>query len=172
MGAAGGTAEQPVGVPSAHAESKLANWMEPIPVDLPTEVHRPTSRTSQHGEPAQPTKSTITRKEAGSRPTEKEDRPRPTYITLMRLTEQGIKDLKTAPVRLQAEFKVWELLGGKMLGTYFAMGDYDNVVITEAPNDEAATTANLAISAREHVKTATMRAFTIQEFSELAGKLP
>jgi len=96
----------------------------------------------------------------------------PTYITLMKLTEQGMKDSKTAPARLQSDFKAWELVGGKTLGAYFVMGEYDYVAITEAPNDEAATTANLAISAREHVKTATMRAFTIPEFAELASKLP
>jgi len=96
----------------------------------------------------------------------------PTYITLMKLTEMGLKDLKSAPERLQTHFKVWELLGGKMIGAYFVMGEYDYVAITEAPNDEAATTANLAISARDHVKTATMRAFSIKEFAELAGKLP
>jgi uncharacterized protein with GYD domain len=96
----------------------------------------------------------------------------PTYITLMKLTEQGMKDFKTAPGRLHSDFKVWELLGGKVLGAYFVMGEYDYVAITEAPNDAAATTANLAISAREHVKTATMRAFTIEEFAELVSKLP
>jgi len=96
----------------------------------------------------------------------------PTYITLMKLTEQGIKDFKTAPGRMHSDCRVWELLGGKMIGAYFVMGEYDYVAITEAPDDEAATTANLAISAREHVKTATMRAFTMEEFAALAGKLP
>ena len=96
----------------------------------------------------------------------------PTYITLMKFTEQGIKDFKAAPGRLHSDFKVWEMLGGKMTGAYFVMGEYDYVAITEAPNDEAATTANLAISARDHVKTATLRAFTVEEFAALASKLP
>ena len=96
----------------------------------------------------------------------------PTYVTLMKFTEQGSKDLKGAPRRMETAIKAWELTGGKLLGAYFVMGEYDYVAITESPSDEAAVTASLAVSAREHVKTATLRAFPMAEFAKLVEKLP
>ncbi|MGA2267877.1 MAG: GYD domain-containing protein [Bryobacteraceae bacterium] len=96
----------------------------------------------------------------------------PTYITLMKFTEQGAKDLKGAPRRIESATKAWELMGGKLLGAYFVMGEYDYIVITESPSDEVAAAASLAVCAREHVKTTTLRAFTIDQFAQLVDKLP
>jgi len=96
----------------------------------------------------------------------------PTYITLMKFTEQGAKDLKGAPGRIESSMKAWELMGGKLLAAYFVMGDYDYVAITESPSDEAAVSANLAVCTREHVKTTTLRAFSLPEFARLVEKLP
>jgi len=96
----------------------------------------------------------------------------PTYITLMKFTEQGGKDLKAAPKRIESAIKAWELMGGKVLSAYFVMGDYDYVAITESPNDEAAVSSNLALCGQEHVKTTTLRAFSIAEFANIVKHLP
>ena len=96
----------------------------------------------------------------------------PSYITLMKFTEQGAKDLKGAPRRMESASKAWELLGGKLLAAYFVMGEYDYVAITESPSDEAAVVASLAVSTREHVKTVTLRAFPLEEFTRLVEQLP
>ena len=96
----------------------------------------------------------------------------PTYITLMKFTEQGAKDLKGAPRRMDSAIKAWELLGGKLLAAYFVMGEYDYVAITESPSDEIAISASLAVCTHEHVKTTTLRAFSLAEFGKLVEKLP
>ena len=96
----------------------------------------------------------------------------PTYITLMKFTEQGAKDWKGAPRRIESAIKAWELMGGKLLGAYFVMGEYDYVAITDSPSDEAAVTASLAVCSREHVKTTTLRAFTLEEFAGFVSDLP
>jgi len=96
----------------------------------------------------------------------------PTYVTLMKFTEQGAKDLKGAPRRIESAVKSWELTGGKLLAAYFVMGEYDYIAITESPSDEDAVTASLAVCAREHVKTVTLRAFPLAEFTRLVEKLP
>ena len=98
--------------------------------------------------------------------------PLATYVTLMKFTEQGSKDLKGAPRRMESAMKAWELLGGKVLGAYFVMGEYDYVAVTECPNDEDAISASLAVCAHEHVKTTTLRAFPMAEFARLAARLP
>jgi uncharacterized protein with GYD domain len=37
-----------------------------------------------------------------------------TYVVLMKLTNQGIKDIKNAPERIAANAKAMEAVGGKM----------------------------------------------------------
>jgi uncharacterized protein with GYD domain len=45
----------------------------------------------------------------------------PTYVTLFKWTEQGVKDVKNAPARFEAAKKLTESLGGKILGLYVTM---------------------------------------------------
>jgi uncharacterized protein with GYD domain len=96
----------------------------------------------------------------------------PTYVLLMKLTDQGVKDMKKAPGRIEQGIKSFEKMGGKMIGFFAAMGEYDYVSIGEAPNDEAATTFSLALGAQGNVRTTTLRAFTKEEFVQMVKKLP
>ena len=96
----------------------------------------------------------------------------PSYVILMKLTEQGAKAIKEAPARIEAGIKGWEAMGGKMTGFYVVMGDYDYVAVGEAPNDETAATFVLALGSLGNVKTTTLRAFTRDEFAALVKKLP
>jgi uncharacterized protein with GYD domain len=96
----------------------------------------------------------------------------PVYVTLFKWTDSGVKNIKDAPARMAEGRKTVEHFGGKMLGLYVLLGDYDFVSITEWPNDEAATTAALAINSRGNVRTTTLRGFTEAEFAEIAKKLP
>ena len=96
----------------------------------------------------------------------------PTYICLMKLTEQGIKDIKSGPQRLEGSRKGLESLGGKLIDFYIVMGEYDYVAIAEAPSDEVAMTFLLGLGSQGNVKTVTLKAFTQEEFMELVKKLP
>jgi uncharacterized protein with GYD domain len=95
----------------------------------------------------------------------------PTYVTLFKWTEQGVKDVKNAPARFQASKKLGESMGGKTLGLYVTMGEYDIVAVSEGPSDEAAAALALSIAAKGNAKTTTMRAFTESEFSEIVKKV-
>lgn len=95
----------------------------------------------------------------------------PTYVTLVKWTEQGIKSIKDVPGRLEAAGKIIEAMGGKFTDTYITMGEYDMVVVSEGPNDEAVTAGTLGIASRGYVRTVTMRAFTPAEFAEILKKL-
>lgn len=96
----------------------------------------------------------------------------PLYVSLMKLTDQGIKDIKNAPQRLEMGTKMMEALGGKLHGFYLVMGEYDYLGIAEAPNDETAMTYMLGLGMGGNVRTTTMKAFTREEFAELVKKLP
>ena len=96
----------------------------------------------------------------------------PTYIALYKYTEQGIKNIKDAPNRVKEAIAGAEAMGGKVIGVYSVMGEYDYVTIGEFPSDEVAMTFNLALSMRGNVRTTTLKAFTKEEFAEIVKKLP
>lgn len=95
----------------------------------------------------------------------------PLYITLMKLTEQGAKNIKDAPERAKQGIKAFEEMGGKVLGFCLTMGEYDYVSIGEAPSDEAFATFILGLGALGNVRTTTLKAFTTKEFAEMVKKL-
>ena len=95
-----------------------------------------------------------------------------TYITLMKMTEQGIKDVKRLSARYKEGVKQLQAMGGKLVGFYMVMGEYDYVGIAEAPSDEIVMAFNLGLGARGNVRTTTLRAFTVEEYSKIAEKLP
>ncbi|MFQ3662886.1 MAG: GYD domain-containing protein [Chloroflexaceae bacterium] len=96
----------------------------------------------------------------------------PTYISLMKLTDEGIRNIKEAPQRVANAVKTLEAMGGKLIGMYSVMGDYDYVGIAEIPNDEVAVTFLLGLGAIGTVRTTTLKAFNMQEFAAILGKLP
>jgi uncharacterized protein with GYD domain len=96
----------------------------------------------------------------------------PTYITLYNWTEQGIKNVKGAPARIEAAIKSAEAIGGKSLGVYLTMGEYDLVSVFESPDDETASAFLLAQGMQGNVRSTTLRAFTKQQFAEIVKKLP
>jgi len=96
----------------------------------------------------------------------------PTYVGLLRYTEQGIKAIKDSPKRRVAAEKAVAAMGGRIVHTYLTMGRYDLVSILEAPDDETAAKIALATGAQGFVSTETMRAFTEAEYDRLIKALP
>lgn len=90
----------------------------------------------------------------------------------MKLTDQGIKEIKDAPKRIQQALKTLEAMGGKLIAFYTVMGEYDYVGIAEAPSDEVAATFLLGLGAGGTVRTTTLKAFTTEQLAAIVGKLP
>jgi uncharacterized protein with GYD domain len=96
----------------------------------------------------------------------------PTYVTLVKWTEQGIRAVKDAPKRLEAFEAAVRAAGGKLRDVYLVMGEYDLVVVTEAPSDEVVAKVTLATGMAGNVRTTTMRAFTRDETVRIIQSLP
>ena len=96
----------------------------------------------------------------------------PTYIGLYKLSDQGIKNVKDMPQRIEKAIEASEAMGGKVLGVYSVLGEYDLVSIAEFPNDETALTLALALGAQGNVRITTLKAFTKAEFAEIVKRLP
>jgi uncharacterized protein with GYD domain len=95
-----------------------------------------------------------------------------TFVILGKYTEKGAANMKESPARIQAARKAVEAAGGKWIGWYLTMGQYDFVLITQAPNAQAAAAVLLATGMQGNASTQTMRAFTEEEFKGLVASLP
>ena len=96
----------------------------------------------------------------------------PTFIILANWTQDGIKNIKESPTRLEAAKKAFKSFGGELKEFYMVMGQYDMVVIGEAPNADALSKIALTIAGGGSVRTETLRAFTEKEYRKIVGDLP
>jgi uncharacterized protein with GYD domain len=96
----------------------------------------------------------------------------PTYVTLMRFTDQGIRNIKESPARLEAAKKAFQAAGAEVKAFYLALGKYDAVLVTEGPSDEVAARLALSMGAQGNVRTDTMPVFTEAEYRKLISTLP
>ena len=94
------------------------------------------------------------------------------YMMLFRYTAQGINKIKESPARIEAGRKALADMGGKFHAWYLALGQYDGVVLLEAPNDEAIAQWALALGRGGNVSTETLRLFTEDEFKKMVAALP
>ncbi len=95
-----------------------------------------------------------------------------TYISLLSYTDQGIRNIKESPKRLDAARKLLKSLGGDLKEFYLTMGTYDAVVVAEAPNDEAIAKFALAAGSLGNVRTVTLKAFSEADYRKILAALP
>jgi uncharacterized protein with GYD domain len=96
----------------------------------------------------------------------------PTYLTLLRFTQQGIEKIKEGPARLDRAKAAVKAAGGEIKAFYLLMGQYDAMVISEAPSDEAYATTILALGAAGAIRTETLRAFPEDEYRKIIAAVP
>ena len=95
----------------------------------------------------------------------------PDYVMLMKLTEQGARDIDSAPARIREAKDGFKALDGKLHSFYITMGAYDYVAIGTLPDDKAAAFFALALSRLGNVRTETMPAFGEDVLEEMVVKL-
>ena len=95
-----------------------------------------------------------------------------TYVILSKYTEKGAATIKDSPTRASAVRKAVEAAGGKWLGFYLTMGQYDLVIVIQAPSAQVAASLLLTIGSQGNVSTQSLRAFTEEEFRGIVASLP
>jgi uncharacterized protein with GYD domain len=95
-----------------------------------------------------------------------------TYIILLNYTEQGMKKIKESPARLDAARKAGEATGVKIKEWFLVMGQYDAVLVAEAPSDDVMSKMMLTIGSLGNVRTQTLSAYNESEYRKLIASLP
>ena len=95
----------------------------------------------------------------------------PTYIMLANWTDQGARQVRDSPKRVESAKKSLADMGGEVKSLYMTMGDYDLVVVYEAPDDAVAARFTLLLGQLGAVRTKTMKAFPEAAYREIIASL-
>ena len=93
-----------------------------------------------------------------------------TFISTLKFTDQGIKAVGETGKRSAAFKALAEKMGVTVKDIYWTLGDYDSVVVSEAPDDETITALMLHLASFGNVRPTTTRAFNAQEMDALMAK--
>ena len=110
--------------------------------------------------------------ESKSKAVPETEKVKPTYISLVKFTEKGIQNAKQTTQRLDAWAAKVQSMGVTIKQMYWTLGEYDQVCIFEAPDDETAASVLLAANMPGNIRSQTMRAFTAPEMEKILSKVP
>ena len=92
------------------------------------------------------------------------------YISLIKFTAQGAKNIKKSTARAHAFDKAADRAGVKIEGQYWTMGAYDGVLIISADDERKALHCLTELASSGNVSTETLPAFVDREFDSIVGK--
>jgi len=110
--------------------------------------------------------------ESKSKAAPETEKVKPTYISLVKFTKKGIQNAKQTTQRLDAWAAKVQSMGVTIKQMYWTLGEYDQVCIFEAPDDETAASVLLAANMLGNIRSQTMRAFTAPEMEKFLSKVP
>jgi len=93
------------------------------------------------------------------------------YVTLMRWTSAARMGLPAWRDRVEEGERTIEEAGGKLVGVWVTLGQYDVVEVFEAPSDEVALEIITKLGRHGAEETETLRAFTRDEAEEIIRRL-
>jgi uncharacterized protein with GYD domain len=95
-----------------------------------------------------------------------------TYISLVQFTDKGIQAAKDTTQRVADWAAKVQSKGVSIKQMYWTLGQYDQVCIFDAPDDETAASVLLAADMLGNIRTQTLRAFTASEMEKILAKVP
>ncbi len=92
------------------------------------------------------------------------------YVSLLRFTPQGLKQLKQSPVRAAVFCKAAEKAGVQVEMQLWTTGAYDGILVLNAASEVKALNAIARLVATGNVTTETLQAFDAKEFAAIVGR--
>ena len=95
-----------------------------------------------------------------------------TYISLVQFTDKGIRAANETTKRIADWAAKVQSMGVSIKQMYWTLGQYDQVCVFEAPDDETAASVLLSADILGNIRTQTLRAFTSAEMEKILAKIP
>jgi uncharacterized protein with GYD domain len=94
-----------------------------------------------------------------------------TYVTLGNFTHQGIQHVEDTTKRADAFKGAAKKAGCTVKEIYWTQGQFDTVMIMDAPDEASATAVLMSLGKLGNVRTQTLRAFTAAELAPILNKV-
>ena len=92
-----------------------------------------------------------------------------TYITLLRFTDQGARNIQQSPHRALGFREKVEAHGIKVVAQYWTAGQCDGVLILQGDSETKVLHVLSDLAAAGNVRTESLRAFDATEFAAIVG---
>jgi len=93
------------------------------------------------------------------------------YIQLLNWTDQGVRNVKDSPKRLDAAREMGKKTGVEIREFYLTTGACDMVVMVEARDDETMAKFGLTMGMGGNVRTTTLKAFPEDAYRKIIAGL-
>ena len=93
------------------------------------------------------------------------------YVLLIKWTDQGMRQIRDSPNRLDKAKAMLRDMGGQITAFYMTMGEYDMVATYEAPDDAIAARFTLMLGMLGNVRSTTLKAFPEKAYREIVNSL-
>ena len=94
-----------------------------------------------------------------------------TYVMLLNWTDQGIRNVKDSPKRLDAVKKLAKDLGGEVKSFYMTLVAYDAVLIVDMPNNDKLASFGLKLGSLGNMRSTTLKAFSEDDYRRIIAGL-
>ena len=94
-----------------------------------------------------------------------------TYVLLGNITDQGARTIKELPQRAKGAEEMASKFGIRIKERLVTLGQYDVVLVVEAPDDAAVSAFSLNAASRGTIKFQTLRGFSAEEIERIIGRL-
>jgi uncharacterized protein with GYD domain len=95
----------------------------------------------------------------------------PRFVMLLKYTDKGIAGIADSPKRADAFRALAAKHGAKVETQFWTMGEYDGVVILNAPDGASMAALALGLGKLDFVRSTTLRAFDESEFKIVLDKI-
>jgi uncharacterized protein with GYD domain len=90
-----------------------------------------------------------------------------TFISLVNFTDQGIRTVKDTVQRASSATAELQRRGITVRSMYWTVGQYDLVLIAEAPDTKSITATLLLVGSGGNIRTNTLQAFDAQAMQQI-----
>ena len=92
------------------------------------------------------------------------------FVTLIKFTPHGIAHIQGSPQRAYEFTETAKSMGANVQELLWTQGEYDGLILFEAPDAETAAATMLKAGANGNVQTTTMVAFDAESMINILGK--
>ena len=94
-----------------------------------------------------------------------------TYITLLKFTQSGVESIQKSAARLHEIKEIFKANKAVVKDFYLTLGEYDAIVVSQAPDAETIAKLALIIGSQGKIRTVTLRSFPEDEFRRIISAL-